>query len=61
MIGAVGWLTYASPPLGAKAFLYVALFAIAGVVLTTGWLFIRGVDDRAWYERAANSAASPWR
>jgi hypothetical protein len=39
----------------------VALFAIASVILTTGWLFIRGVDDAKWRERAALAATSIWR
>jgi hypothetical protein len=60
MIGGVGWLTYLWPPLGSKAFVAVALFAIAGVIATSGWLFIRGVDDAKWRERAALAATSIW-
>ena len=48
MVGGVGWLTFLWPPLGNAAFTYVAVFAIAGVVVTTGWLFVRGVDDAKW-------------
>jgi hypothetical protein len=61
IVGGVGWLTFLWPPLGSEAFMFVALFAIAGVILTTGWLFIRGVDDARWRERAALTAASIWR
>lgn len=61
MVGGVGWLTYLWPPLGSKAFTFVALFAIVGVVATSGWLFIRGVDDARWRERAAQAAGSIWR
>lgn len=61
MVGGLGWLTYLWPPLGSKTFVFVALFAIVGVILTTGWLLIRGVDDAAWRERAARAAASVWR
>jgi hypothetical protein len=61
MVGGVGWLTYLWPPLGSKAFVFLALFAIAAVILTTGWLFIRGVDDARWRERAALAATSIWR
>jgi uncharacterized protein DUF4386 len=61
MIGGLGWLTYLWPPLGARAFVPVALFAIAGVIATTGWLFVRGVDDVKWRERAALAASSIWR
>ena len=52
MIGGLGWLSFVWPPLGSGAFTFVAPFAILGVILTTGWLLIRGVDDRLWYERA---------
>ena len=61
MVGGIGWLTYLWPPLGSQAFIYVALFAIAGTVLTTGWLFIRGIDDAKWRARAALAATSIWR
>jgi hypothetical protein len=61
MIGGLGWLTFLWPPLGNQAFMGVALFAIVGVILTTGWLFIRGVDDVKWRARAALAATSIWR
>lgn len=61
MAGGLGWLTYLWPPLGSQAFTGVALFAIAGVIATGGWLFIRGVDDAKWRERAALAEASIWR
>jgi hypothetical protein len=61
MIAGLGWLTYLWPPLGAQAFIFVALFAIAGVLMTTGWLFIRGVDEARWRERASLAATSIWR
>jgi hypothetical protein len=61
MIGGLGWLTYVWPPLGSKVFMGVALFAIVGVFATAGWLFIRGVDDAKWRERAALAGTSIWR
>ncbi|HEX6943994.1 MAG TPA: DUF4386 domain-containing protein [Gemmatimonadaceae bacterium] len=61
IIASLGWLTYLWPPLGSQAFPYVALFAIAGVIATSGWLFIRGVDDAKWRARAAMAAASIWK
>ena len=61
MIGGLGWLTYLWPPLGSQMFTGVALFAIVGVIATSGWLFIRGVDDAKWKERAALAATSIWR
>jgi hypothetical protein len=61
MVGGLGWLTYLWPPLGSRAFMGVALFAIAGTMAMTGWLVIRGVDDVKWRERAALAATSIWR
>jgi Domain of unknown function (DUF4386) len=61
MIGGLGWLTYLWPPLGSQLFMGIALFAIVGVFATAGWLFIRGVDDAKWRERAALAATSIWR
>ncbi len=61
MVSGLGWLTYLWPPLGSQAFIGVALFAITGVIATVGWLFIRGVDDVKWKERAALAATSIWR
>lgn len=61
MVAGLGWLTFLWPPLGSQAFVGVALFAIAGVIATTGWLFFRGVDDVKWRARAALAATSIWR
>lgn len=61
MIGGIGWLTWLWPPLGSQAFIAVALFALVGVIATSGWLLIRGVDDVKWKERAALAASSMWR
>ena len=61
MIGGLGWLTFLWPPLGSQAFVGVALFALVGVIATSGWLLIRGVDDAKWRARAALAATSIWR
>jgi hypothetical protein len=61
IISGLGWLTYLWPPLGSQAFIWVALFAIAGVIATTAWLFICGVDDVKWKARADLAASSIWR
>jgi hypothetical protein len=61
MIGGLGWLAFLWPPLGSQAFVGVALFAIVGVIATSGWLLIRGVDDVKWRARAALAATSIWR
>ena len=61
MVSGLGWLTFLWPPLGSQAFSGGALFAIAGTIAWTGWLFVRGVDDAKWRERAALAATSIWR
>ena len=61
MIAGVGWLTYLWPPLGNQLFMLVVPFALLGVIAMIGWLFIRGVDDMKWSERAALAATSIWR
>ena len=61
MIAGVGWLTWLWPPLGSQAFMFVALFTLVGVVATSGWLLMRGVDEAKWRERAALAATSIWR
>jgi hypothetical protein len=61
MIGGLGWLTFLWPPFGSQVFMPLALFAIAGVLATTGWLFIRGVDDTKWKAQAALAEHSIWR
>jgi hypothetical protein len=61
LISGIGWLTWLWPPFGSQTFMVVALFAIVGVFAMSGWLFIRGVDDVKWRERAALASASIWR
>jgi hypothetical protein len=61
MIGGFGWLTWLWPPLGYDTIMFVALFALVGVIAHAGWLFIRGVDNEKWRARAALAANSIWR
>jgi hypothetical protein len=61
MIGGLGWLTFLSPPLGMKLFIYVALYALIGVLITVGWLLTVGVDEQRWRQRAAEAATSIWK
>ena len=58
LIGGAGWLTFVYPPLGNRLFLPLALFALIGCAVTIGWLMIRGVDERKWYEAAGAAAPS---
>ena len=61
LIGGVAWLAFVYPPLGNMLFLPIVLFALLGCVLTIGWLLIRGVDEKRWYEMSAASSSSIWR
>ena len=61
LIGGAGWLTFVYPPLGSKLFLPIALFALIGCAVTIGWLLVRGVDEKKWYQMAAASSSSIWR
>lgn len=56
MIGGAGWLTFLWPPLGSRMFPFVAVFAILGSLATIGWLFLRGVEDVSWQERALQAS-----
>jgi hypothetical protein len=61
LVGGAGWLSYLYPPLASAIFLPVVLFALLGCAVTIGWLMVRGVDERKWYDMAAASASSIWR
>ena len=61
LIGGAGWLAFVYPPLGSTLFLPVALVALFGSAVKIGWLLIRGVDEKQWYEMAAASSSSIWR
>ena len=58
MVGGLGWMTYVYPPLGSMVFYPLILFAMLGLVLTSGWLLVRGVDEQRWREQAQPAAAS---
>jgi len=60
IIGGFGWLTFLSPSLGMRVFLYVALYALIGSAATIGWLLTVGVDEQRWRARAAQAASSIW-
>ena len=61
IIGGFGWLTFLSPPLGMHVFIYVAVYALLGLLATIVWLLTVGVDDERWRQRAAQAASSIWR
>jgi hypothetical protein len=61
LIAGAAWLTFVYPPLGNRLFVPIALFALVGCAALIGWLLIRGVDEKKWYEMAAVSSSSIWR
>ncbi len=60
IIAGFGWLTFLSPPLGMRLFMYLALWGLIGVVAMIGWLLTVGVDEQRWRARAAQASSSIW-
>jgi len=60
IIGGFGWLTFLSPPLGMRVFMFVAVYALIGLLAMIVWLLTVGVDDQRWRARAAQATASIW-
>ena len=52
MVSGLGWLTYAYPALGSAVFYPLVIFAMVGLLLTNGWLLVKGVDEQRWRELA---------
>ncbi len=52
IVSGLGWLTYAYPTLGSALFYYLIVLAMLGLLLTSGWLLVRGVDEQRWREMA---------
>src|SRR6266566_1842470 len=52
IVSGLGWLTYAYPALGSALFYYLIVLAMLGLLLTSGWLLVRGVDEQRWREQA---------
>lgn len=61
VIGGLGWLTFLSPPLGARFFGYIAAIGLLGALATTVWLLVVGVNEARWREQASAAEASIWR
>ena len=58
IIGGFGWLTFLSPPLGMRVFMYVAVYALLGLLALIVWLLTVGIDEQRWRARAALAASS---
>ena len=54
MLGALAWLVYLSPALGASLCPYIAVGGL-GELLLMLWLFICGVSSARWTEAAERS------
>jgi len=52
IVSGLGWLVYVYPALGSALFYYLIVLAMLGVLLTSGWLLVRGVDEQRWREQA---------
>jgi len=52
IVSGLGWLTWAYPALGSALFYPLIIVAMLGLLLTSGWLLVRGVDEQRWREQA---------
>ncbi len=52
MVAGLGWLTFLHPPLGYRAFPFIALLGLIGAALTIFWLLVYGVNEERWKEQA---------
>lgn len=52
MVSGLSWLSYTYPPLGSPLFYYLIVLAILALLLTSGWLLVRGVNEQRWREQA---------
>ena len=55
MVSGLAWTTYAYPALGSAIFYPLILVAILGLLLTSGWLLVKGVDEDRWREQSAHA------
>ncbi len=52
IVSGLGWLAYLYPAVGSALFYPLIIVAMLGLLLTSGWLLVRGVDEQRWREQA---------
>ena len=52
IVSGLGWLANLYPAFGSAVFYYLIVVAMLNVLLTSGWLLVRGVDEQRWREQA---------
>jgi hypothetical protein len=57
VLAGVGLLTFLSPTLGSRLFLYVAALGLLGAVPQILWLLVFGVNEQRWKEQAGAAAS----
>lgn len=53
VIAGLGWLTFLSPTLGYRVFLYVAAYGLLLSMAMIVWLLVFGVDEQRWKEQGS--------
>jgi hypothetical protein len=51
IVAGLGLLTFLHPPLGYRAFPFVALIGLLGSAATIFWLLVFGVNEQRWKEK----------
>jgi hypothetical protein len=54
MVSGLGWVAFLYPPLGYRAFPFIALIGLIGSAASIFWLLVFGVDEERWKEQTAS-------